>query len=202
MRILLFICLLSFSLSGFAQNAFEKNKNYIDLGIGLGIYNTEIEEDLFNTVDRDKAASVIVPLSYERGLTDMFGLGAQLVFAKYLTDSASSDDNFRSTDFAINANLHVLKKEKIDLCFGLTAGFTGLKMTNSSTFSYKGNGGMMGLNMTFKVMPAENAGFYLKFGGLGYNVDGDFSESGSGLGFGAKIRARGFNIGAGLALKF
>lgn len=198
---LLLLVTIFLSLNASAQ-VVEKGKNFIHAGIGIAAYNIEWHEELFNTVEKDQAASIRIPVGYERAFTNRITAGAQVTYAKYLTDTTSNDDNARSTDFALKGNIHMLNKKKVSLYAGLAVGFGTLKIDNTTTLSYKGSGPAIAGNLGLRILPIESLFFEFNLGSQNYNLDGTFSESITGNSIGLELKASGFTLGLSLGGRF
>ena len=94
------IILLSIALSSLllmSQNtqaqAFQKGNINFDLGLGIGAYGTRVTIEVAGVEfsDTDGASSTVIPISFEYGITDKFGLGAQIGFSNYFIDQDSNE---------------------------------------------------------------------------------------------------------------
>ena len=78
--------------SAVCAQAFKKGNTNLDIGLGFAAYQTTVSftfdflgED-FTFVEKDHAASFVLPISFEYGLSDKLGVGLELVSANYFID--------------------------------------------------------------------------------------------------------------------
>lgn len=117
--------------SAVCAQAFKKGNTNLDIGLGFAAYQTTVSftfdflgED-FTFVEKDDAASFVLPISFEYGLSDKIGVGLELVSANYFVDDQDTTnvtDRVPSFDYSILLNYHLLDSEKHDLIPGLTLG--------------------------------------------------------------------------------
>ncbi len=133
---------------GFAQ-VFSKGDKVIGAGIKMSIYSVNNPDD--NDPDdegNNGAASYTIPISFEYGLTDRIGLGAELGFANFFTEEDTitrAIAEASSFDLLITGDFHWVRGGRVDLSSGLGLGF--------SSFQYESNDHV---NSSF-----ESTGFYL-----------------------------------------
>ena len=98
-------------LIAFTMNAqsFTKGTNTIELDFGLGVYNNVTNNVNFNGFTargKGNAASSIIGLQYERGVTDVLALGIRIDSQNYLDSTGNNDlDNASGTKFSIGAGI-------------------------------------------------------------------------------------------------
>lgn len=224
---LTFAFLVSYNLK--AQAFQEGNKN-IDVGIGFAAYGTKIT--VTNTVsnaagssdssytDTDGAASRIIPINFEYGLTDKIGVGVDLVFCNYFIDEEDEDDISRvvSFDIGLKANYHLLNAENNDLMVGFGLGLSTLNWEAESNpdqiiDSYSGSGLFLSVNVTDRIFFTENIGILFNVGYRGYfyrTLETELTPEGEALydSFGVDFKQEldwdfnGFTVGTGVSVKF
>jgi hypothetical protein len=126
------ICLFSTTFSN--AQCFQKHAMFLDLGFGLGIYNTTVYNYTDKTTKTGKAGSFIVPLSFEYALGNRIGIGLQLVSQSFLSrkDSTSnSTPTAHSGELNVFGNYHFYCSDHTDIYAGLTIG--------GSNFTYNAN---------------------------------------------------------------
>jgi hypothetical protein len=225
--------------------AFQKGTINIDLGVGLGIYGTSqtrtyersatIDPVLVNTGlisanalnessvkdTSDGAASTVIPISFEYGISNKIGVGVDFTYNNYFINDSDKVNlaNVRACDFGPKFNYHPLNSDFYDLSLGLGLGFTTIGWNVSSTNnseSYKGSGFYLNLDIKNKFWFSEHIGAYLNLGYKGnfYSaIDRDTSVEVADLESNSWISnvsikdeftftMHGANIGVGLAVKF
>lgn len=212
--------------SSIAQKAFEKGNITIDLGIGLGIFNTKSHTEQDIKVWRsgswvtmrevkdttDKAASMIVPLKFEYGVKSWLGVGARLAYSNYLGGKDSitgKKDKVRGLDGGVILNFHLIKTAKFDMPIGVTIGYSNFKyMSNDSLDTQaKDNGLNYGIFLSPRFYFGQHIGLFFDLGYIGYNypsvlfrnrTDANTNDNNNLL---QKIKFGGTNIGIGLVVK-
>lgn len=209
-----------------AQKAFEKGNITVDLGVGLGIFNTKShkEQDIkvwkgsslvaIREVEdtTDKAASMIVPLKFEYGVKNWLGIGARLAYSNYLggTDSTTGKKpKSRGLEGGVILNFHLIKTAKFDMPIGVTIGYSNFKyMSNDSLDSQaKDNGLNYGIFLSPRFYFGQHIGLFFDLGYIGYNypsvlfrnsTDANINDNNNLL---QKIKFGGTNIGIGVVVK-
>jgi len=240
---LVIIALLFFNNNINAQ-AFEKGTINIDLGIGFGLYGTSQTNTSKATADingvtttfhdetrdtTDGAASTVIPLGVEYGISNKIGVGVDFTYSNYLIDPDDKDriDNVRSYDFGLKGVYHPLNSDFYDLSIGLGFGFSTIKWNFNSVVdtangnitpasSASGSGFYYGLEIKNKFWFSKHVGAFVNLGYKGYSysyIEEDNAAAEAQInslpGFsntkienGWKWKLSGANIGLGLALKF
>jgi hypothetical protein len=228
-----------------SAQAFKKGSLNFDLGIGFGGYGTEqtqttsisalvsfpgfsfpIESDTtFSTTDG--AASVIIPFSFEYGISDKIGLGLDLTSSNYIIDNDDKEflNSVKGFDFGLKVNYHLLNSDKNDLFVGLGLGMSSVKWTYKDDLvnnpyglsSASGSGSYFSLGITDRIFITDRIGILFNLEYRGYNYTGieteaDPSNAFSGLGVAGVTdikfeqsldwKLSGEHFGTGLAVKF
>ncbi|HNS12162.1 MAG TPA: DUF3575 domain-containing protein [Bacteroidia bacterium] len=193
--LLLFIPLFTSSQS------FEKGDFIISAGIDLGIYGTEG----FNPKDKiknvDNALSGIIPIGIEFGLTDHFGVGAQVRINNYASNKDSS--SAKNNDFNLFLNYHFLRNTFFNMHLGIKYGLSVFNYTNKIDLGeFNANGGNFQAELGANFFPGEHIGFNVH---AGYNKlsykNGEIKDI-QGKKTDYELYLKGANIGLGLMLKF
>ncbi len=184
-----------------SSQSFEKGDFIIGAGIDLGIYGTEG----FNPKDKiknvDNAISGIIPIGIEYGLTDHFGLGAQVRINNYASNKDSSSAN--NNDFNLLLNYHFLRTTFFNMHIGVKYGLSTFKYTNKiDQGEFNAKGGNFQAELGANFFPGEHIGFNVH---AGYNKlsykNGDIEDR-HGTKADYELYLTGANIGIGLMLKF
>jgi len=131
-RILVVAMLISTTFS--QAQCFQKHDMFIDLGFGLSIYNTTVRNYTTDSTKTGKAASIVIPLSFEYAIGNRIGIGLQLVTQSFLTgkdSTANSTPTAHSGELNLFGNYHCFRTDHTDLSIGLTLG--------GSTFTFNKN---------------------------------------------------------------
>jgi hypothetical protein len=193
-------------ISDAAAQSFEKHAKFIDLGIGIGIYNTKGTNSIDDSTHKDKAASVIIPLSFEYGIGNRVGVGAQVVADIFFTERDSISNttpDANSVEFAVFGNYHVVKTDHVDLFAGLTAGFSSFTYHANNTYNatLKGGGSFFDIHAGARFLFGKHFGMIasLRFPSFAFtetNVEDDIGTL-----FSYDLRLNGFVIGTGFTYK-
>lgn len=170
---LLILSIFLFTIQAKSQS-FEKGSKVVELGYNFTAYATEVTVtssisfsgfNFTNTSsETDGALNGIVPIRFEYGVSDNFGLGAELRFANYFIDEDDTTDfteNVKSVDFGILANYHIIRSERNDMYIGLALGFS------SVSWDYRGDYTNFNVNngdSYFAGGTAKGSGTYLTLG--------------------------------------
>lgn len=134
--------------------AFEKGNMNVDLGLGLGVYSTTttFTFDFFGQPitlsDEDGAASTMVPIIFEYGVSNKISIGAQIGFANYFIDnedSTETTESVKSVDFALRFGYHFLDSDKNDLYAGIALGGSSVNWLDMSGEEFSGSGSYVSL---------------------------------------------------------
>ena len=210
--------------------AFQKGNKNVDVGIGFGFYGTKIK--VTNTIsnaggssdssytDTDGAASRVIPIRFEYGLTDKIGLGLDLTISNYYIDEEDEDEIARvnSFDIGVRSNYHLLNSDRNDLMVGVGLGLSSMNWEaepNQGQFidSYSGSGLYLSLEVADRIFLTDHIGILLNVGYRGYfysaletklTPEGEEFFQNSGVDFKQEIdwTFSGFTLGTGVAVKF
>ena len=228
---LLFSFVLAFLITNqLSAQAFQQGNKNIDIGIGIGSYGTKIT--VTNTVsngagssdssytDTDGAASTVIPINFEYGLTDKIGLGLDLTISNYFIDEEDEDEIARvnSFDVGVRSNYHLLNSDRNDLMLGVGLGFSSLNWEaepSQGQFidSYSGSGLYITVGVTDRIFFSENIGilFNVAYRGYFYSAletkltpEGEAFFEAANVNFTQEIdwTFTGLHIGTGIAVKF
>lgn len=235
------IILLSIALSSLllmSQNtqaqAFQKGNINFDVGLGFGIYGTSQTQTLKVSVagvpliddvsdTTDGAASMIIPISFEYGVTDKIGVGVDFAYSNYfISDSDQvNTESVKAIDFGLKFNYHLLNSDRNDLFVGLGVGYSNMSWsfvekdpTNPfESQSASGSGVYWTVGVTDRIFFTDNIGilFNLNYRGYSYssieyeltsdaqqiisNANATYSNT-------FKFKLNGVHLGIGLAVKF
>jgi Outer membrane protein beta-barrel domain len=200
----LIISALSLCSNTLSAQAFQKGNKNIDVGLGFGAYSTTATWNfgVLTVSNTDGAASFMMPISFEYGISDKFGLGAQIGFSNYFIDNEDSTETLasvKSIDFAIKLNYHLLNAEKNDLFVGLGIGASNLTWKDEDGTTLKGTGSFVSIYLTDRIFFSEHIGLLFNLGYTVFNYS-KISESNGNVSI--KWTFRGVNLGTGLAIKF
>jgi hypothetical protein len=208
------IILLSIALSSLllmSQNiqaqAFQKGNINFDVGLGIGAYGTKVTFKAagLEFSETDGASSFVVPISFEYGVTDKVGIGAQFGSSSYFIDQDSSDatESVKALDFGVNFNFHLLSSDKNDLFIGLGFGASSVKWAfKNINETYSGTGNYFNLYITDRIFFSDNIGVLFNLGYKGYTYNNMESSTNNAFLDGLTWSLKGVNFGTGLAVKF
>jgi len=214
-------------INNFANaQAFQKGNINIDLGIGFGAYGTK---STFTTTsngvsisdsETDGAASTLVPVQIEYGVTDRIGVGFLFQYNNYFINDSDkvSLDKVSCVDFGLNFNFHLLNSDRNDLFVTAGLGMSSISVDYTSLASlfvesYGGTGVYYGLGITDRFFILDNVGllFNISYRGYSYSaLEAEFTPdaktiiANSSSTFTQELdwSFSGVNIGTGIALKF
>lgn len=231
MKKIIFIVLASLLYSNltFAQ-AFEKGSLNFDLGVGFDVFGTKQEitttvtgqnfENKEESDTTDGAASFVVPISFEYGVSNKIGVGLDLIISNYFIDEEDKEftNSVKAVDFGLKVNYHLLSSDKNDLFVGLGLGISSITWDlntatpNQIAEEFSGSGAYWRIGVTDRIFFTDNIGvfFSLAYKGYNYDLDTDFKQETIDFfnGFNAKIeqnftfKMNGVDLNAGLAVKF
>jgi len=225
LNLILFMLLVSTAQS----QSFEKGNFNIDLGIGIGVYATHqkntqtvVAGGLTQTQKSDTtdgAASFIVPISFEYGISNKFGIGADLTFSNYFI-AEEDKPNLKSVkgfDFGLKFNYHIISSKRNDLFVGFGFGISSLSWNaqpqpNQIIDGYSGVGSYWNICISDRIFFMDNIGIIFNMSYRGYSYTGleaNLTSEGEDLvklldKFEQKIdwTFNGVNVGLGVAVKF
>ena len=204
--------------------AFQKGNKNIDVGVGFGLYATTTTLTVqlpflgsTTIVENDGAASTLIPIEFEYGVSDKIGIGAQLGFSNYFIDDSTEvksngiatgemEDNttesVKSIDFAIKVNYHLLNADRNDLFIGLALGVSNVTWNDQSGEALKGKGSYFSIYIKDRIFFSDNIGILFNLGYTRYNYSNITASSSNATINSLKWNLGGVNIGTGLAVKF
>ncbi|MGE0567371.1 MAG: hypothetical protein AB7O73_05435 [Bacteroidia bacterium] len=203
------VVLLTISSFNLFSQAFEKGNINFDLGLGFGAYGTKVTyKDTKNNLEfsqTDGAASTIIPLSFEYGISNKIGLGLQIGSSNYFIDKDSNEvtESVKSVDFALRVNFHLLQANRNDLFIALALGGSSVNwLFKNTTETYSGSGSYFNLSLVDRIFFGEHVGIMFNLGYTGYNYNDMKTSSGNVILDNLKWSVKGVNFGTGLAVKF
>ncbi|MDB4533512.1 hypothetical protein N9242_01475 [Vicingaceae bacterium] len=218
--------------------AFQKGNFNLDIGLGFGVFGTKqtattkLSFDAFGTPfsqtsvndTSDGAASFIVPIGFEYGVSNKIGLGLEFSNSNYAIDENDREfvSSVKGLDFGIKVNYHLLNSEKNDLFIGIGFGFSKVNWTFKSDATNlfglttaAGSGRCFSIGVTDRIFFSDHFGIMFNLGYRGYTypeINYETGDVASALeAFGAtnvqfsqqlEWKLNGVHIGAGLAIKF
>lgn len=220
-QILLIIILLSSTAFG---QAYEKGNWNIDLDLGVGAYGTQTTSTVSlgalsqTNTETDGAASSIVKLGLEYGISNRVGLGLRFGSSNYAIAEEDKDNvkSVKGKDFSLHVNFHLLKADRNDLYVGLGFGMSNIEFIyqNNAALainSFKGPGSYFGLEIGDRIFFGEHVGLLIRLGYTGYSykqMEAELTNNAQAL-LGASnvnwdidFKLNGVNLGIGLAVKF
>ncbi len=213
--------------------AFEKGKVSIDLGIGFGYYGTKISEaknetvysfgpgGLTSKIERtsedttDAAASTVIPLTIEYGITNWLGIGVRGAYSNYF-EGKDSATNTRPTVKGIDADLlislHFIKTKRFDMPLTFIGGYSNFSYSRNDSLETKAkdNGLSYGLALVPRIYFNNYVGLYFNVAYKGYyypsllysdKTDSNLNDNNN-QDILVKYKGNGINIGVGLIVKF
>lgn len=209
----------------FAQ-AFQKGNKNLDFGVGFGIYGTSqtstttFNGQTFTDTENDGAVSTVIPINFEYGVTDKFGIGATLIYNNYVINDSDKVflNKVSSIDLGLNFNYHLLSSDKNDLFVGLGVGFSSMSIDYvTSSFQFidgvSGSGMYYSIGLTDRIFFSDHVGILFNLSYRGYNyssleanysseAEQLFSTAGVSYSQNFEWKFNGVHIGTGLAFKF
>jgi hypothetical protein len=198
------LCLISTTFSH--AQSFQKHDMFIDLGFGLGIYNTTTYNYVNDSNKTGKTASVVIPLSFEYAIGNRIGIGLQLVTESFLSSKDSTKGN-KPTAHAGSINLlgnyHFFRTDHTDLSAGLALGGSNFtyNQNNATDAMFTGGGTYFDLHFSGRFLFGKHFGMLvsLTFPTMTYN-QGVVSDN-IGDSFNLDLKLRGYIIGTGFTFK-
>ena len=211
--------------------AFQKGNMNLDVGIGFGIYGTSQSSTTSFSAGgvttseshdtTDGAASMLIPLSFEYGINDKMGLGADFVYNNYIIDEEDREnlESVRAIDFGAKFNYHLLNSDRNDLFIGVGLGISNISWNYKSDAalfveSASGTGVYYSVGITDRIFFSDNIGilFNISYKGYNYsNIEANLTSEAEAVitAFGITDYSQkwawsfnGVDIGTGLAFKF
>lgn len=204
----LFFC----ALTGIKAQSFYKGALVIDANAGIEIFNTKTtfteKASKKTETETDRAGNTNFNFGVEYGLLKNVGLGIRFKSDNYFVEKDSTTNtqpNVKGTEILLQANYHVISKNKFDLMLGADFGYSKLKYTfnDPENTRLSGNGfyysfyvdprlyfGRFGINLKLSIP-------FFNYGDLRSN-DPDFNKN-----FTIKMAGTpGFHLGFGVQYRF
>jgi hypothetical protein len=218
-KIVCFLFIFSFFIQSqsIKAQAFQKGNKNLDVGLGFGAYKTVSEfttpEFVFlgftippqTFKNEDGAASFMMPITFEYGISNKVGLGVQLGFSNYFIDnedSTETTESVKSVDFAIVCNYHLSNSDKNDLFIGIALGGSNVNWKDLSGTELTGSGSVFKLYLSDRLYFSDHIGMLFNIGYTAYNYSDLTSSDNNAFISSLKWHLGGLNIGTGLAVKF
>ncbi len=207
--------------------SFHKGAIVVDLGVGLNISKTAIEDEYnsqvwngssFSTVrvkkdTTDRAGSVVYPLTVEYGVKNWLGIAGRVSYSKYITGNDSAGGikaNIRGIDAGLIFNLHLIKTKRFDMPIGLSLAYSNFKIDSKDSLQSmaKDNGLSYGFAAVPRIYFGDHIGLSFNLGYMAYTYpsvlfsnknDPNINDNDDRL---FKLKTSGTNIGVGLLVKF
>lgn len=189
-----------------AQSFLKKDK-IIEVGMGLGIYDTKIVQKSNLTSETSKAAAWIYPISFEYAATKRLGIGLAYKYSNFIIskdDTVNTNADIFGNDVVLKPTFHFIKKKRVNMYIGALAGISWFNFdVNDEKESFaKGNGTLIALFFGTRFYFTKRIGITINYTFNNYNfVD---VALGNNLGYSDKLDlslSRG-NLNLGLAFKF
>ena len=100
--------------------AWEKGNANLDLGLGIASYNTTVSYtftvngDEVTLSEEDNSSSFYLPISFEYGIGQKIGIGAEFAYSNYFIDDEDTtnvSETVKGIDFGILLNYHLLDSD-------------------------------------------------------------------------------------------
>ena len=187
--------------------SFQKGSAFLDLGFGFGFYATQAQINNIPYTYNDHAASWIVPLSFEYGIGNRIGIGAQLISDTYISgqDTTKANKNTaHGNEFALMGNYHFVRTNHIDFYGGITLGVSSLKVMINDYYDtqYFSGGSMVDIHFNTRFLFGNHFGIILslRFPTLNYTNGTITNNLGNSVSF--DFRGSGWVFGTGFTFKF
>ncbi len=226
-KTILIIAAAALLLNTAKAQAFHKGAIVIDLGAGVSIYKTALQDEYNHQVwngssfsmarikkdTNNNAGAAVYPLVIEYGLKNWLGIAARAAYSKYFskTDSLSGiNAAVRGIDAGLILNLHLFKTRRFDMPIGLTIGYSNFLADSKDSLNNiaKDNGFNYGFSAVPRFYFGEHIGLSVNLGYVAYNYpsilfsnknDSNINDNNNRI---YKLKADGANIGVGLIVKF
>jgi len=184
---LTFVAITLFITASNAQKkAFHKGAVVVDLGIGVSVYKTDLE-DAYNsqvwngssfTTTRikkdttDVSGATVYPLTVEYGLKNWLGVAGRVAYSKYFSEKDSLSGikvGVRGIDAGLILNLHLIKTNRFDMPIGISLGYSNFKLDSKDSLNSMATDN--GINYGFAAVPRFYFGEHIGLSiNLGYTV--------------------------------
>jgi hypothetical protein len=219
-KVLLTIAAIAVFMNVNAQDkAFQKGNVCVGLGIGLGIYGTQIHSEATYggvTVEDDTtdgAIAAIFPLTVEYGVTNWLGIGGRFAYSNYFTEKDSITGYKQKTtgmDADLMLNFHLIKSRRFDMPIVVTVGYSNLKIQSNDPWNSmaKDDGLNFGLALNPRIYFGDHIGMFFNVGYAGFNynslqysndLDSNLNDTNN---YKLQLKGNGANLGLGLIVKF
>ncbi|MES2140151.1 MAG: hypothetical protein V4511_10630 [Bacteroidota bacterium] len=225
---LTFVAIALFITASNAQKkAFHKGAVVVDLGIGVSVYKTDLE-DAYNgqvwngtsfTTTRikkdtsDVSGASVYPLTIEYGLKNWLGVTTRIAYSRYFSEKDSVSGikvGIRGIDAGLGLNLHLIKTNRFDMPIGITLGYSNFMLDSKDSLNSiaKDNGFNYGFAAVPRFYFGEHIGLSINAGYMVYSFpsilfsnknDSNINNNTDRI---FKLKASGVNIGVGLLIKF
>lgn len=175
------LILFSFLISqtGNAQ-AFAKGDILVDFGVGLGVYGTTLKTEVngISGEETDGAASVIVPVKLQYGVSNKFSLGLLFQSATYIIDSADvNNEDADGIAFRFIASYYLVNKDKFKLFLEMGLGAAtfnqNTEKANGDESEAEWGGGNFAVGLGLKHYFSKHIGFFTmaQFNNYAFDLD-------------------------------
>lgn len=178
--LVLAIISLFISTTAFSQNAFEKGNILFDVGIGFGVYKTEVKSEIggVSSTKKDGGVAVLIPIKAQYGISDKFSIGLMFQPANYFVDSSeTTNEEATGGSFRLLANYYLVNKEKFVLYSELGFGTANFKQSDDpkdgDKFSADWSGSTFNLGIGIRYYFTEHVGFFSNVAYNSYSFDLD-----------------------------
>ncbi len=201
----LVLCLMATTISH--AQCFQKKSMFLDLGIGIAIYNTEVYNYENDSTKTGKAGSVIIPLTFEYGVGNRIGVGLQLVRQNFIAGKDSTNNtkpDAHSGEINLLGNYHFYRSDHTDLYGGITLGISGFKYNsnNANKAILDAGGSFTDLHFGARFLFGNHTGMLLNLSFPTMNYIQGLASDNQGNEVNFDLKFSGFTIGTGLTYKF
>jgi len=226
-KIILFFAGIALLTNNLEAQAFHKGAIVFDLGAGVTVYKTTIQDEYNSQVwngsylttirkridTTNNAGAAVYPLTIEYGLKNWLGVAARVAYSNYFAEKDSLSGiktAVRGIDAGLVFNLHLLKTKRFDLPIGLTIGYSNFELASKDSLSSMAKDN--GFNYGFAAVPhfyfGEHIGLSVSLGYMVYTYpsilfsnrnDANINDNTNRV---FKLEADGASIGLNLVVKF
>lgn len=220
---------LFFVISAVAQDkAFQKGNFLIRVGGGFAAYKTKThnEYDAYGWTGSgfgkirvkkdttDGAASLMIPVTLEYGITNWFGAGLRGAYSKYYANADSTNNNTKPTvgsfDIGVMMNFHLIKTVHFDMPLTLLVGYSAFtyKANDPANSMAKDGGYNIGVGLNPRIYFGDHVGMFFDLNYVSYHYPSMQFSNSSNSDLNAtnnqvyKLSGNGANVGLGLLVKF